>query len=226
MAGRSNRSYVVVGLGAFGGTVAAELARFGNPVLGIDMNERNVSRFADVLTEAVICDATDEAALREAGAANHNVALVAIGEDLESEILAVMNLRHLGIQTIWVKAKDRTQHRIFSKLGVDRVILPEQEIGQHIAQMLHNPLVRDYISLGNGYHVVDFRVPEELNGRRVNEPTLFAAHDLRVLGLMREGGAFHSCADGSVTLKSDDKLLILGKRQDLRQFGDMLRQGL
>ena len=224
MAKQTGRTFVVVGLGAFGGTVAAELARFGNPVLGIDTSDRNVSRFADVLTEAVICDATDEAALREAGAGNYDVALVAIGEDLESEILTVMNLRHLGVQTIWVKAKDRTQHRIFSKLGVDRVILPEHEIGQHIAHMLHNPLVRDYVSLGNGYHVVDFLVPEELNGRRVGDPALFAAFDLKVLGLMRGGGEFLSCADGSVTLRSDDKVLVLGKRQDLRRFGDSLKR--
>lgn len=221
MAPSPMRSFAVIGLGTFGSTVATELARFGNPVLGIDSDERRVNRVAEDLTEAIIADGRDENALREAGVGIYDVVLVAIGEDLESNILCTMNARLLGVKTVWVKAVNRTHHRILSKLGVDRVILAEQEIGQHIAQMLHNPLVRDYVSLGNGYHVVDLQVPEQLDGQHVADKTLLPPFNLVALGQMREQ-TFIPCNEDAV-LKTEDKLLLLGRRQDLRRFAESLR---
>ncbi len=221
MSRQKTRSFAVIGLGTFGTTVASELARFGNHVLGIDTVERNVANVADTLAEAVIADGRDEQALREAGVGKYDVAIVAIGEDLEANILCTMNTRLLGVKTVWVKAITRTHHRILAKLGADRVIQPEQEIGRHIAQMLHNPLVRDYVSLGNGFHVVDFRVPESLNEKSVGAVGLFDDFELRVLGLMR-GGDFISCENGEAELRTDDKLLLLGRRENLRRFGDSL----
>lgn len=215
------QNFVVIGLGTFGTTVAQELARFGNHVLGIDTKEHHVAQVVDLLNDAVIADGRDEHALRELGVGNYDVALIAIGEDLEANILCTMNVKMLGVPTIWVKALSRTHHRILSKLGADRIILPEQEMGRHIAQKLHNPLVRDYVSLGNGYHVVDFLVPEALDGKPIDEVKLMEAFDLRPLGLMR-GGEFISCETGVAQLKSDDKLLLLGRRENLRQFGDSL----
>jgi len=216
------RSFAVIGLGTFGSTVASELARFGNIVLGIDIQERNVGSLAETLTEAVIADGRDEAALREAGVGNYDVAVVAIGEDLEANILCSMNVKMLGVETIWVKALSKTHHRILSKMGVDRIVLAEQEIGQHVAQMLHNPLVRDYVSLGNGFHVVDITVPSALEGKALGEIKLESEYSLRALGAMR-GGEYLACEGGELILQEADKLLVLGRRADLRRFGDDLR---
>ena len=120
-----SRSFAVIGLGTFGSTVASELSNFGNHVLGIDCNEQNVARLADTLSEAIIADGKDEAALKEAGLADYDVAIIAIGEDLEANILCTMNIKLIGVETIWVKALNKTHHRILSRLGADRVILPE-----------------------------------------------------------------------------------------------------
>lgn len=179
------RSFAVIGLGTFGGTVATELARFGNRVLGIDISEPVAGRFADTLAQVLIADGKDENALREAGLEHYDVAIVAIGEDLEANILCAMNARLLGVETIWAKAMSRTHHRILSKLGVDRVIHPEQEIGQRIAQVLNNPMIRDYVSLGNGYNLVNVLVPERLAGRSVGELKLTERFEVRAIGLMR-----------------------------------------
>lgn len=213
------RSFAVIGLGTFGSTVASALSRFGNPVLGIDNEERTLARLSEHLTEAIIADGRDEAALREAGVGNYDVAVVAIGEDLEANILCTMNVKLLGVETIWVKAMSRTHHRILSKLGVQRVVLPEQEVGQHIAQMLHNPMVRDYVSLGNGYHVVELIVPERLDGQSLEAQKLGPDYDLRALGAMRES-TFLPCEDGALILREADKLLLLGRSSDLRRFAD------
>jgi trk system potassium uptake protein TrkA len=216
-----HRNFVVIGLGAFGGTVASELARFGNHVLGIDTSERRVAQFAETLSQAAIIDATDETALREVGLGQYDVALVAIGADVEASILSTMNVRLLGVGTVWVKASSRTHHRILTKIGADRVIQPENEMGQHIAQMLHNPVVRDYVSLGNGFHVVNIVVPARLEGKTLASLKIRERFDLRAMGLMR-GTEFHSCADETLALARDDKLLILGRRPDLRRFGDSI----
>ena len=215
-----NRSFVVIGLGTFGTTVATELAQFGNHVLGIDCEEGPVSRLSDTLTSALIADARDEEALREAGVGNCDVAVVAIGEDLEANIICTMNVKMLGVPCIWVKALTKIHHRILNKLGVDRVIEPEQEIGKHVAQKLHNPLIRDYLSLGNGFYIVDIRVPERRDGEDIGTLKLEESN-LRCLGVMR-GTEYHSCESIPVHLQTDDKMLLLGARQDLRDFGEKL----
>ncbi|WP_424988168.1 potassium channel family protein [Microbulbifer sp. S227A] len=218
---KETRSFAVIGLGAFGSTVATELARFGNRVIGVDLDERRVAQITPVLASAVILDTTDEMALRDAGIDQYDVALIAIGRDIEASILATMNLKMLGLGHIWVKASSKTHHRILSKLGADRVILPEQEMGRHIAQMLNNPVVQDYASLGNGFSVVNIVVPERMAGRAVGTLGVGTAYDLRLLGLMR-GTEFRPCDDGGLTLARDDKLILLGKRAELRRFGDAL----
>lgn len=220
MAGKK-RYFVVIGLGTFGRTIATELVRFGNHVLGIDSDESRVNDLADELSETVIADSRDEEALREAGVDQYDVAVVAIGEDLESNVLCTMNVKMLGVTKVWVKALNRTHHRILTKLGADRVIHPEQEIGQHVAQMLHNPLVRDYLSLGNSYYIVDLSVPEKYNGETVAALKLADREHLRCLGLMR-GSEFLENDHDQTVLEADDKLLVLGQRNALRDFGESL----
>lgn len=213
------RSFVVIGLGAFGSTVAGALADFGNPVLGIDIDKLRASAMAETLTETIIADGRDEAAMREAGVGDHDVAVVAIGEDLEANILCTMNMKLIGVPTIWAKAQSRTHHRILARIGIDRVLLPEQEIGAHVAQVLHNPLVRDYVSLGNGYSVVDLAVPAHFEGRTIGADLDLAKFDLECLGTMR-GTAYSPPGAAGVSLKEGDKLLLLGKPRDLRAFAD------
>ncbi|ATI42174.1 potassium transporter KtrA [Pacificitalea manganoxidans] len=213
----STRTFAVIGLGNFGGTVAKELVRFGNYVIGIDRDERIVSDFAEVLSHAVIVDSRDDAALREAGVGDCDVGLIAMGEDLESSVLSAMNLKLIGVGQVWAKAVSRTHHRILSRLGVDRVIHPEEDMGRHIAQMLHTPFVRDYVSLGNSFHVVNFALPERLEGTTLADLKL-ARRDLRCVGVMRGTewlGDGLSCAQ---QLKPDDRILLLGRRADLRDF--------
>ena len=214
-------SYAIIGLGAFGSTVASELVRFDAYVLGIDIDGKRVARMAGTVAEAKILDATDEAALREAGLERYGAVVICIGEDVESSILCTMNARLIGCHRVWVKARDKTHHRILTKLGADRVILPEQEIGRHVAQMLHNPAVRDYVSLGNGYHAVNLEVPESLEGRTVADLKLAEKFDLRPLSVMR-GTEYHGSDEPGFVLKAEDRMLILGKPADLRRFGDAL----
>ena len=214
------KSVVVIGLGTFGSSVARSLAGFGNQVLGIDSDEQRVARLADVLSDIVIADARDENALREAGVEGYDTAVVAIGEDLEANILCTMNARTLGVANVWVKALSETHHRILSKLGADRIIHPEEEMGQHIAQVLHNPMIRDYISLGNGLYVVDIQIPEALDGYALGDSQL-DSYRIHCLGQMR-GTELVPGTEEDRILQVGDRLLLFGERDNLRRFGDTI----
>jgi len=221
MAKHGSRTFGVIGLGNFGSTVATELQRFGNHVIGIDIDEARVAKHAETLSQAMIVDGRDDGALREAGLAECAIGLVAMGSDLEASILATMNLKLIGVPVVWAKATTKTHHRILSKLGVDRIVHPEVEVGQHIAQVLHNPLVRDYVSLGNGYHVVNFRIPESLEGKFLSDLKHKSGFDLRCIGVMR-GTEFLGQEGADCALERHDLLLLLGQRKNLRDFAGSL----
>lgn len=212
-----SRNFAVIGLGTFGATVAKELSGFGDYVIGVDTNERAVAAVADLISHAVIADARDEAALREAGVADCDVALIAIGENLEANVLATINAKMLGVPTVWAKALNRTHHRILSKIGAERVIQPEEEVGLQMAQVLHNPRIRNYMSVGNGFLVVNFVVPEKLDGKSLTDLGVGSRFDLRCVGVMR-GTDFIGTSAEDPELATEDKLLLLGRRADLREF--------
>ena len=218
---RRSQTFAVLGLGTFGRAVALELQRFGNSVLGIDADDAVVGDIADELTSAVIADVRSEDALREAGVDECDAAVIAMATDLEASVMAAINCRMLGVETIWAKATTRTHHRILSKLGVDRIVHPEEEQGRHLAQVLHNPFVRDYVSVGNGFSVVNFTVPKGLAGRTLDGLKLMDRHRLRCVGVMR-GSEFIGSDALSCQLHEEDRLLLLGKRADLREFAGTL----
>jgi trk system potassium uptake protein TrkA len=218
---QNRRSFAVIGLGNFGGTVAMELARYDKYVIGIDQSEKVVSNFADHLSQALILDSRDENALREAGVGECDAALISMGEDLESSVLTAMNLKMIGVETVWAKAISRAHHRILSKLGVDRVFHPEEEIGRHAAAVLNNPFVRDYVSLGNGSHVFYFQAPEEMDGRAKSDIRMFETHEVRCLGVMR-GTEFLCDAAGDCVLAKGDRLILLATRANFGAFADTI----
>ncbi len=211
------RTFGVIGLGTFGSTVATELAGFDNHVIGIDAKDAPVAAMADTLRDAVIADGRDEKALREAGIGQCDVVLVSIGDDLEASIVCAMNVKLIGIENIWAKADTRTHHRILSRLGVDRVIHPEEQMGQRVAQMLHNPTVRDYVSLGNGFFAVTMMVPDALEGKALSSLEMGSRFDVKCLEIMR-GRDLLTNSDADPVLKKDDRMLVLGTRPDLREF--------
>ncbi|MDR4125391.1 potassium channel family protein [Yanghanlia caeni] len=156
--------FAVIGLGRFGAAASLELVKMGHSVLGVDADPKLVDKYADRLTRAVIADVSDSAAVAELALENFDVVLVAIGEDMQASLLCVVHLTTLGIQNIWVKASSHAQHLILNRLGVARVIHPEEEMGVRVAQALSYPMVNDYIPIGNGEFVVEIRVSERLDG--------------------------------------------------------------
>ena len=214
----SHPSVAVIGLGTFGAAVAQDLADYGHYVIGVDLDAGRVNALADELSQTVIADARDEEALRDAGVDQCAVAVIAMGENLEANLLCAMNVRLLEVPLVWVKSRSRTHRRILAKIGAQRIINPEMEMGRQVAQRIHNPYVADYMSAGHGRTVVSLNAPARLVGRRLAELRLAERHAIECLGLLR-GPALVRVSDDPV-LEADDTLMLLGRRADLQRFGE------
>jgi trk system potassium uptake protein TrkA len=213
-------------LGVFGSTVARELERLGNEVLGIDKDEGRVNDIADDLTHSAIADAHHERVLRELGVADYDAVIVAIGESLEANLLCTIAVKALGVQSIWVKSISPEHHRLLELLGADRIINPEQQVGLHVARTLIYPNVLDYIALGDDEYVVELSVPTALAGRRARDLHLTERYGIQVLahktGPAVTPGASATAAAGAnawdLQLAAQDRLLLLGRLTALRRF--------
>jgi trk system potassium uptake protein TrkA len=207
--------FAVIGLGRFGAATSMELMKLGHSVLGIDVENKAVDTYADRLTRAAVADVTDRNAVEELGLNDYDVVLVAIGSDLQASLVSVVHLKAVGVKEIWVKATSRAHHLILSKLGVSRIIHPEEEMGTRIAQALSYPMVNDYIPLGNGEFVVEIEVSKQLDGRALD--TILGRSDRAIHALAvkrRAETTVHPPAH--FVLRAQDLLILLGQLQDLK----------
>lgn len=222
----ARRSFAVIGLGRFGSATAATLVELGQDVIGIDGSEDKVREMSDALLQAVQLDATDERALRAAGIQNVDVAVISIGEDIESSLLVVMLVKELGIPTIIAKAVTPLHGRILEKLGVSRVIFPEREMAQRLAHSLVVPNVLDYIELSRDFSIVELPAPQEFVGRTLKQLELRPRYGLTLIAVKRPGetGIVTNIAPSADdVIQPGDVLALLGSNERLAQL-DRLHQ--
>lgn len=215
-----NRSFAVIGLGRFGSKIALELVTYGNHVIGIDSDERLVAAIADSLSEAVIADARDEAALREAGVASYDAAVIAIGANLEASILCQMNLKNMGMEQVTVKAYDMKHSRILEALGATDIVVPENDAGEHVAQRLHNPLIRDFMEICDGNYVALVEAQKSYLHKTLQDLNNLGNLDVECLGIMRGNLFINPAAHQEELLVHGDRLLVQGSRASIRGFAD------
>lgn len=164
------QQFAVIGLGRFGSSLAQELMELGYEVLGIDKNEEVVEDISELVTHAVVADATDEEVLRSLGIRNFDCCIVAIGDDIQTSILTAILLKELGVKTVVAKAISVLHGRALDKLGIDRVVYPERDMGIRVAHQLVTPNLLDYIELSNDYSIVEMKVPACLHNKTPFNP--------------------------------------------------------
>ncbi len=218
----------VIGLGRFGSAISATLAELGHDVIGVDSNEDHVRQMADVISQAVQLDATDARALRAAGIADVHVAVVSIGENIESSLLAVMLLHELGVRTVGAKAGTPLHGRILERLGVSRVIFPERDMAIRLAHSLVMPNVLDYVELSRDFSFVELPAPEAFIGQTLRQLELRPKYGLTLIAIKRraaDGNEVTNVAPSAeeVLLKNDN-LVLLGSNTKLSEFGKLLER--
>lgn len=213
------KQIVVIGLGRFGFSVASQLAELGQEVLAIDADESQVKKAAAVVTHAIQADATEIETLRSLGVQNFDVGIVAIGADVQANILAALLLKELGLPYVVAKAVNDLQARVLEKIGVDRVVFPEREMGRRIAHSLLSSNFMDYMELAKDYRLEELTTPESFHGKTLHQLNLRSRWGITVLLLKRaqEGGIIVS-PDGETPVFPGDTMVVLGKDEDLKRW--------
>ena len=162
-------SVLVIGLGRFGTAAARELMRLGHDVLAVDSDEAAVNEIAPEVTQALQLDAADLEALKGIGAGEFDHAIVAISGQGEPSVFATMALKQLGVGNVVSKAGTPLHGAILERVGADRVVFPEREMGVRIAHLFAYPNVIDYVDVAPGFGLVVVRPPAEFVGRSLRE---------------------------------------------------------
>lgn len=208
------KSYVVIGLGLFGQALARQLCKLGAEVLVMDVRSDLVQAVANDVTHAVVGDAQDKDVLRALGIRDMDCAIIAIGDDLAASVLITMNLQELEIPYIVCKAHDETHRRVLEKLGVNRVVIPEQENAQRLGRSLHSHNVLDYIELSEDYGILEVPAPEGWVGKSLKELNVRAKHNVNIIAV-ESGKKTNVSPAADYQILSGDVLVVLGDNYSL-----------
>ena len=216
------KTFVVIGLGRFGTAVATELSALGHEVLALDGEEENVQKVADQVTHAVTGDARDPAVLRALGVRNYDCAIVAVGDDVGNSALITLNLKDLGVKQVICKAQSHVHRKVLEKIGADRVLFPEHEMGVKLAQGLSSSSVLNFIELSEDYGIVEIAVPGAWQGRTIRELDVRARYHVNIIAVRRGGGEELNVAPGAdYRLERGDVAVTLGRNEDINRLQDL-----
>jgi trk system potassium uptake protein TrkA len=210
-------SVLIVGLGRFGTAAALELMSLGHEVLAVDVDEATINDVAPEVTHAAQLDATDENALKSVGAGDFEYAIVAISSSTDASIFATMALKNLGVSQVIAKAATKLHGAILERIGADRVIYAEKEMGERVAHSLSIPGVLEYLDVAPQFGIIKTRPPESWVGRSLRELQL-GTRRLSPVAL-RRGQDVTVNPSSDVVLAASDLLILLGRDQDLEKIG-------
>ena len=209
------KSYVIAGLGRFGKFAAMRLCELGNEVLVIEQSSDLVQQIAGYVTHAVVADSKDKEVLRSLGVQNFDCAIVSIGSDLAASVLTTMNFKELGLPMVICKAQDETHARVLEKVGADRVVIPERESANKLAQGLSCANVLEYIELSPDYGITEVAIPWTWVGKNLRQLNIRARLNVNVLAVRSEGEDIIVAPGADYTFQSQDSILALGEYKHL-----------
>lgn len=211
------KQFVVIGCGRFGGSVARSLAKLGHDVLAIDRDETIVQNISQHVTHAVQSSGTDEEALHSLGIKNFDVAVISIGTNIQTSIMATLIAKEAGIEYIVAKAQGNLHAKVLYKIGADRVVFPEREMGERVAHNLVAHNILDYIELSSEYSIMELEVPKQWTGKSLIDLDLRVKHGINVMAI-KHGEEINISPDATDELHKDDVLVVIGHIKDLSKI--------
>ncbi|MEO0113894.1 MAG: TrkA family potassium uptake protein [candidate division WOR-3 bacterium] len=227
------KKFAVIGLGRFGSATAQALAEKGFEVMVIDTDENKVSALSDIASQSLVLDATDSKALKDAGIADIDIAIVSVGQKIDSSILITLLLKELGIKEVIVKAVNSLHGTILKRIGADRVIFPEREVAVKLAESFVSPKIFDYIELSPTHSVVEIAAPKLFFGKTLKQLALRERYKVQVIAIKRkipfitEKGLPDFKEEVNIAPNADDEinegdiLVLLGRYEDLEKIERM-----
>lgn len=211
------KQFVVIGLGRFGSAVAKTLFDMGYEVLGIDCNEERTQKAMGFTTHAVQLDAIDERSLKSLGVRNFDVAIVGIGQDIQSSILATLILKEMGIRYVVAKAQNDLHGKVLYKTGADRVVFPERDMGVRVANNLTSTNILDYIELSPDYSIIEITAPDFMFNKSLIDLDLRAKYGINVVAIKTSQDiVVNPTAD--TMIKAGDIVVAIGRNDNLKNI--------
>lgn len=230
MAEKVPRQFAVIGAGRFGSSVALTLSRNGCEVTVIDKDKDRVQQMSDYVSSAIQMDATDEKALRSVGVEGVDVAIVSIGEQMEASILVTMALKEMEVKMVVAKALTETHGKILSRVGADKVVFPERDMGVRLANALLHPSLLEHVEVSPGYNLAEFEAPKVLWNKTIGESAVRVRYGVQIIALKRrrpkldDGGKttleeeVDLIPSAEAVIQKGDTLLVVGKEENVRKF--------
>lgn len=222
--------FAVIGVGRFGSSVALTLSRNGCEVTVIDKDKDRVQQMSDYVSSAIQLDATDEKALRSVGLEGVDVAIVSIGEQMEASILVTMALKEMGIRMVVAKALTESHGKILSRVGADKVVFPERDMGVRLANALLHPSLLEHVEVSPGYNLAEFEAPKVLWNKTIGESAVRVRYGVQIIAVKRKRPGLDSAGESALEEEVDlipsaeavihkgDTILVIGKEENIRKF--------
>ncbi len=210
---------LVIGLGRFGAATAGQLQRLDREVLAIDEDAGLVQKWSERVTHAVQADARSIDALRQIGAQDFAIAVVAVGSSIESSVLITANLVDLKIPQIWAKAISQSHGKILARIGANHVIYPEAEAGERVAHLVSGRML-DFIEFDDDFAIVKMYPPKPIRGVSLTESKVRAKYGITVVGVKSPGKDF-TYATPETVISNHDLVIVSGNSADIERFASL-----
>ena len=211
------KQFAVIGLGRFGTGVAKTLNTMGYEVLVIDDDQERIQEIINDVTHAIQADAKDEQALKALGIRNFDVVIVAIGQDMQASILVTVLLKELGVKSVVTKAQTELHGKVLAKVGADKVVFPERDMGARLAHSLVSSNVLDHIELSPDHSILEVIAPDNLVGKTLKESALRAKYKITIMAIKR-GGEIIVSPSPDDPIRENDILVAIGNNDNLRSI--------
>ena len=211
------KQFAVLGMGSFGESVALTLENMGCDVLVMDDTYEKIQDISDKVSYAMKADISDPDALQALGGKNLDGVVVAVSENLEAGIMATMLCKEMGIPLVVAKAKNKLQGAILKRVGADRIVYPEIEMGSRVAKSLVSREFMDWIELSNDYSMVEIAVPDKWVGRTLVDINVRERLGINVVGIIING-KIDVTLDPQKPLPEGGILIVIGANDVLEKF--------
>ena len=210
---------IVIGLGRFGAATAGQLDRLDREVLAVDADEGLVQKWSERVTHAVQADARSIDALRQIGAQEFSIAVVAVGSSIEASVLITANLVDLKVPQIWAKAISQSHGKILSRIGANHVIYPEAEAGERVAHLVSGRMI-DFIEFDDDFALVKMYPPKPIRGIPLSESQVRKKFGITVVGVKAPGKDF-TYATPETVISNHDLIIVSGNSSDIERFASL-----
>ncbi len=211
------KQFVVIGCGRFGTSVARTLYNQGYDVLAIDSSEEIVQEISDSVTYAAQADVEDEHALKSLGIRNFDVAVISIGSNIQASIMATLIVKEMGVGTVIAKAQNDAHAKVLYKIGADKVVFPERDMGIRVAHNLVSTSILDYIELSPDYSIAEITATKEWQNKTLKELKLPTKYGINVMAI-KQNDSMNISPKADDVIKSGDVLIVLGSNIDLSEL--------